>query len=89
MKLSGFNKGSNTARTDIIKKFLSTEFTIQIRPFSTKGANPDGSGGFMEVIASANSPLYPVFAKRLAAALTKKIGPNEDILEEADVGNIS
>ena len=98
MELSGFNKGSNAARTEIIKKCLSTEFAIQIRPFLIEGADPDGSGGIMEVIESAYNRSYPIFAKRIAA-LTKKIGPNEDIdafyskylgiLKEADLGAIS
>ena len=81
-----------------IKKCLSTEFAIQIKPFLTGNSDPEGPHGIFEVIDQAYQKAYPLFAKRMAA-LTKKIAQSEDVdsfyakyvamLEEAEIGDMS
>ena len=78
MEMSGFDRGSANTRTELIKKCLSTEFAIQIKPFLVDNAEPNGPQGIFAVIDSAYKRAYPIFAKRMAA-LTRKIGGNEDV----------
>ena len=98
MEMSGFNKGSHTAQAELIKKRLSTEFAIQIRPFLTEGADPQGPLGIYSIIDKIYNKNFPKLAKQMAA-LTKKISGNEDVdsfyskymaaLEEAGLWNMS
>ena len=63
MEMSGFDKGSFETRTELVKKCLSTEFAVQIKPFLTDGADPTGPHGIFEVIDQAYQRAYPLFAK--------------------------
>ena len=84
--------------TELVKKCLSTEFAVQIKPFLTDGADPTGPHGVFEVIDQAYQRAYPLFAKRMSA-LTKKITTSEDIdafyakylamLKEAEIEKMS
>ena len=65
-------------RTEPIKKCLTTEFAIQIKPFLVENMDPKGPQGILEVIDQAYKRAYPIFFKRMAA-LTRKIRSNEDI----------
>ena len=78
MEMSGFDRGTFNTRTELIKKCLSTEFAIQIKPFLVENADPKGPQGIFEVIDLVYRRAYPIFAKRMTA-LSRKIGGNEDI----------
>ena len=78
MERSGFNNCTFDTCTELVKTCLTTEFSIQIKPFLTKNSDPDRPHGIFKVIDQCYQQAYPLFAKGMAA-LTKKITQSEDI----------